>query len=127
MKFYAHCSEHSCNLVLRTHLEPDVQVIGIDWRPEGNYYEIGLDSFECHVAKSMGQDGVYVNVVARSEYICRGDWVLEPIDDTVVLTKKPDQVLVDRSALQEIIDQLRGLAFRLGQLIGIHIKTKETP
>jgi hypothetical protein len=107
MKFYARCSQHSCNLLIRSHLP------GLHWRLEEGYYEVKLDGFECPTAKEMGQDGLYVGL-AGTQYICRHTWVLEPIDDTVA---KPAQILVDAEELSGIARQLRGIASRLGEIV----------
>jgi hypothetical protein len=80
---------------------------------------LGLDGFDCPTAKAMGQDGFYVGM-AGAEYICRGSWTLEPVDDI----REPEQVLVDKKEIQGVLDQLKRAANRLGALIGLSPSTE---
>lgn len=116
MKFHARCMQHSCTLRVKSF--PHGQgtgITGLHWTFHGDYYELKFSGFMCPAAAELGQDGFKVSGSGMAIPVCRISWVLEPIDDEA----KPDQVLVDRKEILSIAQQLRGIANRLGALIGL--------
>jgi hypothetical protein len=116
MKFYARCGDHSCTLDMGP-----TGALRARYRNNPDGWTLDLDGFDCPTAKAMGQDGVYVSM-AGAQYICRGSWTLQHIDD--IREPKPEQVLVDKKEIQGVLDQLKRAANRLGALIGLSPNTE---